>query len=89
MNDIIVLRFSMSKFQERNSTKFKRQYMFLLSWHTRGFTALLYEFSTLLLPSELPSSCIHVISSKPSMSTQRTISNLKKSVYITIYITRT
>jgi hypothetical protein len=77
------------KFPERNSTNFKRQYMILLAWHTRGLTDLLNEFSTLHLPSEKPSSCFLVISSLPTQSTQRTVSNLKKRVYITIYITCT
>jgi len=63
--------------------------MILLALHTRCLTATLNEFSILHLPSELPSSCIHVMSSLLSQSTQRTVSNLKKSVYITVYITST
>ena len=62
--------------------------MILLARHTRGLTALLNEFSTLNLPSVLPASCIHVISRIPSQSTQRTISSLTLSAYITIYILR-
>jgi len=77
------------KFPERNSTKCNRKYMILLAWHTRGVTASLNVFSTLRLSSEQPSSFIHVISSLPSQSTQRTVSNLKKRVYIKIYITCT
>jgi hypothetical protein len=61
--------------------------MILLALHTRVLTTLLNKFSALHLPSELPSSCIHVMSSLSSQSTQRTASNLKWRAYIKIYIT--